>query len=373
MRKMLLSIISVFVIILLVSCGSESTPEEPSSNDKPNETVSQNEQTSPVEPVVEVEPLDLTGTWVHEDSAEGSTYMAAVINDDSIGVFFIVDGDTFTYWVGTYEAPSSDDDSYSWVSKNTYTGNGILSSSAETKEFNYKNGQLSYELTFQGKTGTISLIRGEWDVTTIPDSAFENSGGASQEEPQPSFEALVVEDSGWFVRNEKYLYFYVDLFNPNKETVVELPSVRITARDADGILLGTEDIVLSVIYPEQHFVYGFQAFAVDEIPETVTFEPLEPKEYNLKKLGAVEEFVPLEVVNCGVRSSKIVGEIYNPNDYDIDDAIIVAICRNNNGNIVEIASGFVEAVKAGANTPFSVSTHSNEEITDIDYYANRWG
>ena len=66
------------------------------------------------------------------------------------------------------------------------------------------------------------------------------------------------------------------------------------------------------------------------------------------------------------------GEISNPNDYAIDTVYVLAICRNENDEVVAIKSTFVDNVKAGENTPFSISLYSNKEIKSAVFYANQW-
>ncbi|MBR2670328.1 MAG: hypothetical protein IKE36_11105 [Solobacterium sp.] len=364
MKKQIL-IIPALSLALTAGCSSSSTNNQsgntPTTTDTTPETV---QETS------KPEPLDLTGLWVQEGKKEEETHMNAVIKEDgTIGVFFLLEDEEtpYTYWVGTYDAPETDTKEYSWVSDNTYGGNGLLASGAENKEFTYKGDKLSYEVTIQGETSTISLIRGDWDTTKIPESAFASVKAGSVE-----LKDLQIKDSGWIVNDSQYLYYYVDLYNPNQDIAVELPTVRITARDKDGVLLGTEDQTLSIIYPGQEFIYGFQAFSVDDQPETVEFEVMKPEDYNLKKAGGLKEYKPLEVVNAGVRTDKIVGEINNPNDYDIN-GVVVVLGKNAQGELTGIEFTFVDNIIAGTSTPFSISVYGDKDYAEIECYANQWG
>ena len=137
-------------------------------------------------------------------------------------------------------------------------------------------------------------------------------------------------------------------------------------------MLGTQDQVLSVLYPEQDFVFGSQAFSVDAMPKEVTFEPIPAKEYNLKAANTLDTFVPLEVNNPQFRTEKVVGEIVNKNDYEIDMACITVICKDTTGKIVNIKSTFADTVPANGSLPFEVSVFSKEEIATVDVYANQW-
>ncbi len=192
-------------------------------------------------------------------------------------------------------------------------------------------------------------------------------------EAKEIFKNLELKDSGWYLANDKWLMYYVVLHNPNEKTVVELPTFRITARDANGALLGTDDMTISIVYPGQDFVFGTQAFAVDEMPSRVEFEIREIKsDYKLKDISAVKEFLPLEVVNVAVRSGNLLGEIKNPNDYSLGTAVIVAIMKNADGDIIAIENTYVNDIQADGLTPFSTSVWLKEEPASIECFANKW-
>lgn len=103
------------------------------------------------------------------------SYMVAEIREDGkIGVFFNLEDDDmpWTYWVGTYEQPIEADGIFTWTSQNTYTGNGLLSSSSKTKMFTYKDDTLSFPVTIQGETTTVNMIKSAWDTTVIPQKVY---------------------------------------------------------------------------------------------------------------------------------------------------------------------------------------------------------
>lgn len=353
-KKALISITAISVLTI-TGCSNSSAADASKENNVPVEEVQK-------------EPLDLKGLWIEED-INSESYMAAEIRDDKIGVFFILEGDDepWTYWVGTYNAPKTSDDKYSWESTNTYAGNGMLASTAETKDFKYESGRLSYEVTINGETKTFSLIKGEWDTSNIAENAF-----GSVKTSQADLKSLEIADSGWFIKNEKWLYYYVDLYNPSKDVAVEYPSFRVTARDGNNILLDSTDMVLKIIYPQQHFIYGSQAFSVDEMPASVEFEPLDFEEYNLKSSSVLGEYIPLEVVNTAIRAEKLVGEVHNPTNNDYDMAIVIAIARNSAGDLLDVESTFINDIKAGDTVAFSMRHDNLDETVEIKYYAYEW-
>lgn len=109
----------------------------------------------------EVSPPDLTGEWTQVNSESEDSWQSATISDDSITVYWVSDnGDTKSlYWAGTYTAPENADEPYTWESINdtTQTSSALLASSAESKEFTYQDGQISYEVTALGTTTTVKL------------------------------------------------------------------------------------------------------------------------------------------------------------------------------------------------------------------------
>ena len=121
-----------------------------------NKTADITEQTTEVK-----EPTDLTGTWRSEDN-DGS-YQEAIITDGTIEINWITDnGKTKSlYWAGTYTAPTEYVEKYSWVSENdtAKTDSALLASSDETKEFNYENNIISYEISAMGTTTTLELTK----------------------------------------------------------------------------------------------------------------------------------------------------------------------------------------------------------------------
>lgn len=141
-----LAIISLCVALLItIFTGCSSTP-----------TSSGNGDNNP-----EKQIPDLTGEWKQENSKSDKSYQAATIIGDTITIYWISDnGDTKSlYWAGSFVAPTTADEPYSWTSKNDHskTENALLASSDDTKTMKYQNGVLSYEASAMGTTTTVKL------------------------------------------------------------------------------------------------------------------------------------------------------------------------------------------------------------------------
>ena len=111
----------------------------------------------------EQEPAASTAQEEQVNKNSEDSWQEAVIDDGAITINWVSNGgDTKSlYWAGTYEAPTSDTESYSWVSENdtSQTDKAPLASTAETKDFKYDNGVLSYEATAMGTTTTVKMER----------------------------------------------------------------------------------------------------------------------------------------------------------------------------------------------------------------------
>lgn len=104
---------------------------------------------------------DLKGEWKQENSKSDDSYQAATISGDTIAIYWVSDnGDTKSlYWAGSFVAPITADEPYSWTSENDHskTKSAMLASSDDTKTMTYQNGVLSYEASAMGTTTKVKL------------------------------------------------------------------------------------------------------------------------------------------------------------------------------------------------------------------------
>lgn len=109
------------------------------------------------------EPLDLNGTWVQTNSNSKDSWHEAVIEGDTITINWTGEDTKSLYWAGSYVAPDTTEDAYSWTSENDVekTSVALLASTAETKDFAYADGVLSYEASALGTTMTVKMERQE--------------------------------------------------------------------------------------------------------------------------------------------------------------------------------------------------------------------
>lgn len=150
-KKILTAMIAAALLAMLTACGG--TASTSTDNGSAQNTASQKAE--------EKQPADLTGDWKQVNSSSDDSYQQATISGDTIEIYWVSDnGDSKSlYWAGSFEAPTTADEPYSWESKNDLdkTDSALMASSDDTKKFTYEKNQISYEASALGTTTTIRL------------------------------------------------------------------------------------------------------------------------------------------------------------------------------------------------------------------------
>lgn len=138
MKKILALLLTLLLCIGISACGS-NTP----ANNEPSE------------------PLDLTGTWIQTNNESDDSWQEAIIVDGTITINWVSDnGDTKSlYWAGSYDEPTEASTEYTWTSNNDreQTDYALLASQDDTKDFTYKDGEISYDVSALGTTTKVML------------------------------------------------------------------------------------------------------------------------------------------------------------------------------------------------------------------------
>ena len=104
---------------------------------------------------------DLTGDWKQVNAASEDSYQVATIQGDTIEIYWVTESSETKslYWAGTFVAPETADEPYTWESANDTekTDSALLASGDETKTFTYQDGQISYDVSAMGMTQTVRL------------------------------------------------------------------------------------------------------------------------------------------------------------------------------------------------------------------------
>lgn len=185
---------------------------------------------------------------------------------------------------------------------------------------------------------------------------------------------VTIEEVGYEVAHG-YLHYAVILHNNSEDTLIEYPEIRITARDADGGILGVETMVFGALYPQQDLVYGSLGSAVDEVPASVEITFIDPEYYNMSNVDA-DSYLPLVVQNTKIKndgySSTLVGEVYNPYSYDLSSAAVTVIYRDEDGKLLAGETGYCDYIPAGESAPFEMYILDDLMGASYEVYAMPW-
>ena len=185
---------------------------------------------------------------------------------------------------------------------------------------------------------------------------------------------LDVKEFGWFISGD-YLESIITITNKDSENAIEFPTYRITAYDESDKVLGTAEQVLSVIYPKQDFSSYSLCFELTKKPTRIVVSVSTPDDYNIVSPTMLEHSGHKQMVgkNISISGESVTGEIYNPNDYDVDSALVTIIFRNDKDEIILGALTFVDQIPAGGSVPFDVAVYGYGSLPQrCDVFAYLW-
>lgn len=141
MKRLVSATLSMLLVLSLSACGSGSASTGNSAEPE--------------------KAPDLAGTWKQTNSGSEYSYQEAAISGDTIEINWVSDGGDTTslYWAGSFIAPTTAEEPYTWDSENDHgkTDSALLASSDDTKTFTYQDGVISYQASALGTTTTIKL------------------------------------------------------------------------------------------------------------------------------------------------------------------------------------------------------------------------
>lgn len=145
--KKTISSLALIAVLVLTGCGGAGSTTNGAADSKAT-------QEAPQVP-------DLTGSWKQSNSKSEKSYQQATITADKMTIEWVSDGGDTTsiYWIGTFTAPTSANEPYTWTSQRDVeaTKAAFLASSDATKEFKYEGGTISYKVSALGTTTTVNL------------------------------------------------------------------------------------------------------------------------------------------------------------------------------------------------------------------------
>jgi len=350
MKKTILVTVLIFAL-MLTACGKSS---ESNSSAK---------------------PLDLTGNWAQEGKEFDSSYQAGYISGDRIEIFWMSDGGktSHLYWSGTYEAPTEVTNEYTWNSNNdkTRTDSAMLASGADQKAFAYKDGRLTYEASMMGQTATMTLVKTETD--------YMSNGKGTESADTSNLQEIKLNNSGHSILQSSgrtTVLYAVDISNPNAEYAIKFPKILITAKDADGKILKTEEMVLNGIAAGDQYTYGNSISYEGNTPTTVEISVgNSDDDYVAQSSSEMIKSGSLSVANTSDNPGTFktfTGEVTNNSTENLSNVAITVIYKSG-GNIIGGETSYVDDLKTGEKKPFEVSSYSNfKDYDSYEIHALQW-
>lgn len=246
MKKLIALCLAGSLALTLAACGGTDTSESTASTEGAESEAVSSEPESTPEPTPDPVP-DLTGVWTQVDA--GDSYQQATIQGDTIEINWIgTDGTSALYWAGSFTAPSTADEPYTWTSANdtSRTSGALMASSDETKDFTYEDGKISYSVSMMGVTKTVQLEKtGEEEGapdSDAPASSSSEAGGASFSDGVLTTEGYTITITDYKViqpgeTGNEYgdvpvIAFWYDTTNTGSESDINASSAWIMAFDA---------------------------------------------------------------------------------------------------------------------------------------------
>lgn len=208
----------------------------------------------------------------------------------------------------------------------------------------------------------------------------EEKGAASADgsSTPEAHEALSLIETGWTADPSGYINYGFGLQNSNENAAVLFPTVTITGRDSNGVVLFSDDQVLNFVYPGQTVYFGFTAGG-GTAPASVDFKIKKPTELDLK--SNVGKPLALSVSNAsavddGMLGMKFTGEVELMGGEHLDPsmggAALTVILRNAEGSIVFGNTTFVDSLQEGESTPFEIRCFSVPDHATYEIHAQPW-
>lgn len=207
----------------------------------------------------------------------------------------------------------------------------------------------------------------------------ETDGGEDQtnsNEPQK----LNLLDSGWTSYKSgdwAHVKYAVQIENPNTEYAIEFPEIIITARDAEGKILSTDERTLNSIAADDTIYYGDEIFYEGGEPASVEIS-VSNKDRNLEKQDDAKYVKQSDFVisntseNIGSYDVKYTGEITNNSNADFDSVAVVIIYKQGD-SIIGGDIEYVDDLMAGSTKAFELSADSDEFRHDsYEFFAIQW-
>lgn len=191
---------------------------------------------------------------------------------------------------------------------------------------------------------------------------------------------LQLMETGWSMDESGYLFAVFCLRNASSSMAMTTPTVRVTARSADGSVLYTEDQGAMMLLPGESAYGSVLGDTGGKVPATVDFELLDPDPAGMTSTRAACDMtvegataVPDQFGGTtfagGVRVDRASFESAYP-DF-ISQLAVTVVLRNGAGEPIYATTTYVSPSASGV-TPFSVDAYGVPDYASFDVHAQAW-
>jgi hypothetical protein len=213
-------------------------------------------------------------------------------------------------------------------------------------------------------------------VLTLCLSCQQSKSVVTNTQSASTTKSVIADDASQFKVSESFYDMSVSggnfvkwaavIENPNEAAYGLFPTVTVTARDENGLVVGTEDQVLRELPPGIRIAWAGQ-MSVTKPPKTVEITPLKVNEWRSTRTRATD-YLTFQTDKVNITPEqyqknvyKVTGDVSNPYENDIDQLAVVVLLRSEDGKLIGGGTGYVSLLPAKGSRPFSVNFISAKE------------
>lgn len=173
-----------------------------------------------------------------------------------------------------------------------------------------------------------------------------------------------------------YVQWIAVMRNPNPDLFGAFPTVAVTARDAQGAVVGTDDQVMESLPPGATIAFASQVTATAQPAKIdITFKKVDWVKTQTKPA----DYPPFTAEKVSFRPDRaagfsVTGDLRNPYSKPVDGLAVTALVRDAAGKLLGGRTTFLDTLAAGGTIPFSFTSGAVQGTgAKVDIMAMPWG
>jgi hypothetical protein len=225
-----------------------------------------------------------------------------------------------------------------------------------------------------GSADPSSAAKPKASKSATPSADDKSAGGASTAKPFEITETTysTIDDA----TDTVYIEWTAVIRNPNEDAYGLFPVIRITARDAAGKVIATDDQTLGEFPPGTSLAFSGQLDSKEK-PAKVEFTYAKVEWHDTKTRAAdYKEFSAKQVSfrKGDFGDLTVTGEITNPFAADLDSMAVTALLRDAAGKLVGGGTDFADSLPASGSLPFELDANfkGKAKVKSVEIMAMPW-